>query len=168
MTPIVLKVKKLHPNAVLPKRANSTDAGYDLVALDCGQIVRDNFIEYNSGIAIELPPGYHALIHPRSSISSHDLILANSIGLVDNGYRGPILCRFKIVPPQKPTEDFSESGGVTMEGQYQIPWFPKIYCKGDRIAQLVIEKTVDVEVQAVEELSTTARGAGGFGSTNSG
>jgi len=82
-----IKVKKLHPDAVLPKCANETDAGYDLVAIDEGEIVSEGldimYIQYRTGIAIAPPEGYHTEIFPRSSISKKQLFLANSVGLVD-------------------------------------------------------------------------------------
>ena len=171
-----IKVKKLHPDAVLPKRAHSSDAGYDLTAIDDGVPSKDGkYIEYNTGIAIELPDGYHSLLHPRSSISKYDLVLANSIGLIDNSYRGALMCRFKIIPPvriQSITVGDNRKIMAYTEGvfsyseQERASWIPTFYKKGDRIAQLVIEKTEwNFEVLEVEELSDTARGSGGFGST---
>jgi len=151
----ILKVKKLHPNAALPTQAHDTDSGYDIVALEDGKISEDGrYVEYQTGIAIAPTTGYHILIHPRSSISKYDLVLANSIGLVDQDYRGQVMCRFKIVPPYiKPSE-------------FQYDHFvPKLYVKGDKIAQLVIEKTEHAKIQEVTDLDETVRGAGGFGST---
>ena len=85
--------KKLDPSAVAPSRAKEGDAGYDLVAIDDGTVDADGFIQYRTGLSIDPPQGYHTEIWPRSSISKYDLALANSIGLVDNGYRGELLVR---------------------------------------------------------------------------
>ena len=149
-----MKVKKLDERAIMPSQAKSGDAGYDLVAIDDGTISPEHgFIEYRTGIAIEVPEGFHTEIFPRSSISKYDLALANSIGLVDGGYRGEVLVRFKYAPP------FHADGTSLLDR-------PIIrYKKGDKIAQLVVRQTVHVGIEEVEELSDTARGAGGFGST---
>lgn len=149
-----IQVKKLHEDAVLPVAANSTDAGFDLVAIDDGTVEK-TYIQYRTGISIQPPPGYHTEIFPRSSVSKTDLVLANSIGLVDEGYRGEILVRFKIVP--NPSHMGSELG--------QLLWSPITFKKGDRIAQLVIRKTAKAQFEWVDELTETQRGAGGFGST---
>ena len=145
-----VRLKKLSPEAKIPEKANASDAAYDLVAV-ADPCFHGHFVEYRTGIAIELPPGYHALIHPRSSISKYDLMLCNSIGLLDNGYRGEIICRFKIIP-----------SGPIAEGTLLNP---AIYQKGDKIAQLLIEKTETFHFVEVEELSSTDRGSGAFGSS---
>lgn len=155
-----IKVKKLHPDAVLPASATPTDAGYDLVAIDDGEI-KDTYVQYKTGISIEPPPGYHTEIFPRSSLSKTDFMLANSIGLVDEGYRNEILVRFKIIPEvSRATEaDTGVEWGFT-----QKTFGLKKYEKGDRIAQLVIRKTQRAEFVWSEELSETNR-KGGFGWT---
>ncbi len=145
-----IKVKKLNENAVLPKAANLTDAGADLVAIDDGRVEGDGrggvlFVEYRTGLAIEPPAGYHTEIFPRSSVSKKNLVLANSIGLIDEGYRGEVVVRFKVISDNK-------------------HFFDK-FQKGDRIAQLVLRKTESAEYEWSEELSDTPRGAGGLGST---
>lgn len=141
-----LKVKKMHQDSVLPSQANSNDAGYDLTAIDDGTWNKDRtYIEYKTGISIQPPDGYHTEIFPRSSISKTDLVLANSIGLVDQGYSGEILLRFKYIPNRAEL---------------------KLYKKGDRIGQLVIRKTEKANFVEVNELSETERGDGGFGSSD--
>jgi dUTP pyrophosphatase len=174
---MILKIKRHHPDAVLPVKAHATDAGMDLTAINDGAISKDGqYIEYDTGISVEPPLGYHTLIHPRSSISNFDLILANSIGLVDNGYRNTLKCRFKIIPPV--TLERIDTGGRILlnartagvhswsEREYPC-WAPKLYKKGDRIAQLVIEQTIDSTVVEEVELTDTQRGEKGFGSTGS-
>jgi dUTP pyrophosphatase len=114
-----VKFKKLHPDATIPQKAHDSDSGYDITAVDDGEMT-DTYIQYKSGIAIEVPEGYDIKIFPRSSISKTNLMLANSVGLVDQGYRGEFLCRFKVI------------------------WGPNkqllTYKKGDKIAQLVFQK----------------------------
>jgi dUTP pyrophosphatase len=153
-----LKVKKLVPDAVLPSRAKAGDAGYDIVAIDDGVWSDDRtYIQYRTGIAIELPPGFHTELFPRSSVSKTDLVLANSIGLVDNGYRGEMLVRFKYVP--------RSAGSMYSQVVVREHVNPSLFKKGDRIAQLVIRRTEIAYVEEVADLSDTERGAGGFGST---
>jgi dUTP pyrophosphatase len=147
----MLKVKKLDPTAVLPARANETDAGYDIVAIDDGTWAADGtYIEYRTGLSIQPPTGYHVDLFPRSSVTKTDLILGNGIGLIDNGYRGEVKARFKYIPRFQ-------------SGMFMAP--PILHKKGDKIAQLVIRKTETLTIEEVTELDDTARGSGGFGST---
>ena len=88
-----IKIKKLNENAVIPKYAKPGDAGMDVVATSIN--VTDEYIEYGTGLAFEVPEGYCMLIFPRSSVSKYDLTLANSIGLLDSSYRGELKLRFK-------------------------------------------------------------------------
>tara|TARA_B100000614_G_scaffold262909_1_gene300770 strand:+ start:233726 stop:234277 length:552 start_codon:yes stop_codon:yes gene_type:complete len=158
-----IRVKKLHPDAKLPEQNTDTDAGYDLVAIGPPEKVwaknKDDkdypvlqYIQYRTGIAIQPPRGYHVEIFPRSSISKHDLVLANSIGLVDEGYRGELLVRFKYIEPDN---DCRKVRNIPM----------KIYQSGDKIAQLVVRKTQKANFVLADELSETDRGTGGFGSS---
>lgn len=165
-----LNVKKLDPNAVLPSRAKDGDAGYDCVAISNGEYNADKtYIEYKTGLSIEVPPGYHVELFPRSSISKYDLVLANSIGLVDNGYRGELLFRFKVI--QRIVQDAGDRGSPydpSSKPSRPSVFFPTpiIYQKGDKIGQIVIRKTVSFPVKEVEQLSQTERGTGGFGSSD--
>lgn len=153
-----IQIKKLSEDAVLPTRANLSDAGYDIVAIDDGTVDEQGFIQYRTGLSVCPDVGYHIEIFPRSSISKYSLALANSIGLVDNGYRGEILVRFK------PTMSFVQNA-VSVEAYVVYPKISKVYKKGDKIAQLVIRKTEDADFVIVDELVSSERGVGGFGST---
>jgi dUTP pyrophosphatase len=137
-----VKVKKLHPNAVIPTYAKSGDAGMDLVATEI--ISNTTFdVTYGTGIALEIPEGFVGLIFPRSSIRKYELALSNSVGVIDSGYRGELQATFKRTNTL----------------------FPEAYKVGDRIAQIMIIPHPPIEFVEVEELSNTERGAGGFGST---
>jgi dUTP pyrophosphatase len=137
-----VKVKKLHPNAVIPTYAKSGDAGMDLVATEI--ISNTTFdVTYGTGIALEIPEGFVGLIFPRSSIRKYELALSNSVGVIDSGYRGELQATFKRTNTL----------------------FPDAYKVGDRIAQIMIIPHPPIEFVEVEELSNTERGAGGFGST---
>ena len=136
-----VKIKKLHPDAVIPKYAKLGDAGMDLVAISEEWNEYYTMVTYDTGLSIEIPEGYVGLLFPRSSVSKTDLILANSVGVIDSGYRGPIMFKFR----------YNEEGMV--------------YDVGDRVGQIIIMPYPQVEFEEVEELSDTERGEGGFGST---
>ena len=150
-----VKIKKLNPNAIIPKYAKVGDAGMDLVATS---VISDTpeQITYGMGIALEIPEGFVGLIFPRSSVRKTGLDLSNAVGVVDSGYRGELQATFnkifggdRFYDETKNTEDTSNS-------------FYKI---GDRIAQIMIIPYPPIEFVEVEELSDSERGEGGFGST---
>lgn len=144
-----VKVKKLHPNAVVPKYAKDGDAGMDLVATNI--ISNTTFdVTYGTGIAMEIPKGYVGLVFPRSSIRKTDLSLTNCVGVIDSGYRGEIQATFKKI--------FGKNDVRLDELDYKV---------GDRIAQIMIIPYPSVTFIEVDELSQTDRGEGGFGSTGS-
>lgn len=152
----------------IPIRANESDAGYDVIATSEPKIVgelysgpsykRIDYIEYETNIYIAPEGKFHTDLRPRSSISKYNLVLANSIGLIDRGYRNQILARFKYI--WNP-EDYSFSGDLILG----TPNLSKIYKKGDKICQLVPTETHDIEFVVVNELDNNDRG-GGFGSTD--
>lgn len=109
---------------------------------------------------------FHTLIFPRSSVSKYNLVLANSIGLVDGGYRGEVLVRFKYISQ---AEDLITDcpGYSSFAPVYTKINTDKIYKKGDKIAQLVPSQTHPVTFEIVDKLSDTDRKDGGFGSTGS-
>jgi dUTP pyrophosphatase len=143
-----VNIKKLDEKAVIPKYAKNGDAGLDLVAISRKET--DNYIEYGTGLAIEIPDGFVGLLFPRSSISKMGLSLANSVGVVDSGYRGGIKLRFKNTFIERP------DGLKKQDNIYQL---------GDKVAQLIILPYPKIELIEVDELSDTDRGKGGFGST---
>ena len=138
-----VRVKKLHENAVIPAYGKPGDAGLDLTATS---IEKDSYgnVVYGTGLAIEIPEGYVGLIFPRSSNSKTDLYLTNHVGVVDSGYRGEIMFKFRANP--------SLINAV-------------IYQVGDRVGQLIIIPYPQIELTEAIELSDSERGDGGFGST---
>lgn len=134
-----IKIKKLHDLAVIPSYAKDGDAGMDLFITEIKSENRLD-ITYGFGVAMEIPKGYVGLVFPRSSIRKTDLILSNSVGVIDSGYRGEIQATFRKT-------------GLDC------------YSVGDRGAQIIILPYPMVEFKEVNELSDTDRGAGGFGST---
>ncbi len=147
-----VKIKKICDNAIIPVKNHSNDACWDLFSVDDGVVSDDgNFIQYKTGISIEIPAGYDAYVYPRSSVSKYNLVLANSVGVIDESYRGEIIVRFKIIK--------------SVHGHEQSDY--KIYKKGDRIAQIHLQKRIEFVFVESESLSNTARSDGGFGSTGS-
>lgn len=166
-----VKIKKLNENAVIPKYAKSGDAGMDITAVSKHYDEYGNVV-YGTGLAFEIPERYVGLLFPRSSNSKQDLILSNSIGVLDSGYRGEVMFKFK------PSlffgdNEYAEEGTVGQISEtfdsIEIPLTNRYdyteYFVGDRIGQIIILPYPQIEFEEVEELSTTDRGEGGFGST---
>lgn len=141
---IEVKIKKLSANAITPKKAHPTDAGYDLYV---SSKIDDQYgnVSYGTGIAMEIPDGYLGLIFPRSSNCKTDLLLTNSIGLIDSCYRGEIMAKFA---------NYRQHNGL--DADYKV---------GERCAQIVIMPYPEVELVVVDELSESDRGVGGYGSS---
>ncbi len=149
-----VRIKKLHPDAVIPKYASAGDAGMDLVATEFIDADAYGTVGFKTGIALEIPEGYVGLIFPRSSIYKSTGRLANSVGVIDSNYRGEVIVKFDIALPAFITSEY-DSKGYEAES-YEV---------GDRVAQLIIMPYPQVEFEEVEDLSDTVRGDGGFGST---
>jgi dUTP pyrophosphatase len=145
-----LKVKILHSEAKLPSYANEGDAGLDLVAATSDH--NGDYVEYGTGLAVEIPEGHVGLIFPRSSISNKDLTLTNCVGVVDSGYRGEIKFRFKPAIANNGQNKF----GVRSGYRYNI---------GEKVGQMIIIPYPKINVVEVKELSNSDRGENGFGST---
>jgi dUTP pyrophosphatase len=138
---MVVKFKKLHPNAVTPKYSKQGDAGMDLTVTSIFSETEKD-ITYGFGIAIGIPQGFVGLVFPRSSVRNYDLSLTNCVGVIDSGYRGEIQATFKKM-----------HGGEQM---YKI---------GDRAGQIMIIAYPNIDFVETNNLSDTERGSGGFGST---
>ena len=139
---VMVKVKKLDPNAVIPSYSKIGDAGMDLTITK--EIENTSFsVSYGFGIAMEIPKGYVGLVFPRSSVRNQDLILSNCVGVIDSGYRGEIQATFK------------KTNGLDSL-KYNV---------GERGAQIIILPYPQVFMTEVPELSDSERGEGGFGST---
>jgi len=137
-----VKFKKLNKNAVTPSYSKPGDAGLDLTAVDVLHDPAAGMIEYDTGIAVEIPEGYVGLLFPRSSVSNKPLFLSNSVGVLDSSYRGPIKFKYRLLNTRQTH-----------------------YVAGERIGQLVILPNPKVSLEEVSELSESERGSGGFGST---
>ena len=156
---IQVKVRKLHPDAIVPKYAHGPeeDAGMDLCALENVLLHKDKPTAVRTGIAIELVPGTEGQVRPRSGLSlKHGITVVNAPGTVDPSYRGEIKV---ILNWSGHNSNYFSSGDENFDTGKFFEIKP-----GDRIAQLVVAQYLAVEM--VEgDLSETARGEGGFGST---
>ena len=148
---MIVRVKKLHPDAVIPTYAKTGDAGMDLHAVEYEMDDHGNFV-YNTGLSFEIPEGYVGLVFPRSSISKTTHSLRNAVGVIDSGYRGPVMLKFR--GSNLPTYKVNTWGGS--RGTYNV---------GDRIGQIIIMPYPEIEFEEVFDLSETERGEDGFGST---
>lgn len=172
---MVVKIKKLNENAIIPQYAKQGDAGMDLVATSKSYDENGNVV-YGTGLAFELEDGYFGLLFPRSSNAKMDLLLSNSVGVLDSGYRGEVMFKFKkqinterqnlnlmtyVSQMAKIKEEYAVNG--LLDGD-DIEEFTE-YNVGDRIGQIIILPYPKIEFEEVEELSETERGNGGYGST---
>lgn len=150
-----VKIKKIFEKATAPSYATDGSAGLDFTALNVKYVYEDErehryslsdlrYIEVGTGIAVEIPSGYVGLIFPRSSITNKDLMLGNSVGVIDSDYRGEIKFRFKRTK-------------VLSTEEYKI---------GEKIGQMIIIPIPIIEMEEVKDLSDTKRGSGGYGSTS--
>jgi len=139
----LIKAKKLDTEAVVPTKSHQSDAGWDLYALEDGQVTPKNKTLIKTGIALEIPNGVVGLIWPRSGLAVKSGIDVFA-GVVDSGYRGDVgVCLYNS----------SES---TLE-----------FKKGDRIAQILFQEVPNFKIQETTELDCSPRGEGGFGSSGS-
>lgn len=137
-------IARLDPDVPIPAYAHPGDAGADLVTTVDAVLAPGERTLLPTGIAIALPDGYAAFVHPRSGLAvRYGVALVNSPGTVDAGYRGEIKVSVVNLDPAAP---------VTFH-------------RGDRIAQLVIQEVARARFHEVSSLPGSARGAGGFGST---
>jgi dUTPase len=179
----IQKNETFYDETTLPKQGTADASGYDLIATSDPEFVgsiftrdssnasdtntsytRLDYIQFRTNLKLAPQPNYidhiqfDTLIFPRSSISKYNLVLANSIGLIDSDYRGEILCRFKYIwQPEDMRYDPVFRG---------TPNISKIYKKGDAIAQLKISRIERATFVLSDTLSSTARGDGAFGSTS--
>lgn len=144
-----LRVKKLHPDAVLPKYQSKGASGFDFVAIEDTTIDVGETKIVRTGLAIAVEEGFELQVRPRSGVSlKTKLRVANAPGTVDSDYRGEVGIVMDLI---------ADGRGVV----------GRTIRKGDRIAQGVIVPVIRAEIVEVEELDETERGAGGYGSTGS-
>ena len=140
-------VRRLDDGATLPRYAHPGDAGADLTTIEAFTLHPGERRMIPTGIAIALPAGYAAFVHPRSGLATkHGVTILNTPGTIDAGYRGEVKVVLTNTDPDHPVE-------------FEV---------GDRIGQLVIQPVVTARFIVAEKLPGSARGEGGFGSTGLG
>jgi dUTP pyrophosphatase len=141
---VILRWRRLVPEAHPPARAHEGDAGFDLHAVERATIEPGGRASVGTGIAVAIPDGYAGLVLPRSGLAHrHGISLVNAPGLIDAGYRGEVRVLLLNTDPE-------QAFGVD---------------PGDRIAQLVLASVEAPELVEAPDLDATARGEAGFGST---
>ena len=193
MESMITNIKLLNDKAVIPFKANNDEgnACYDVVATSIRYDVEHNFVEYGLGFATEFTQDWECQVRPRSSLSKYDLLMCNTPGTIDSNYRGEWLVRFKVESidvMNKIKEEITcdEDGGFhgsrfaflsrvhdddffkhdQNDVDKYISELGKFYKVGDRVAQISFHKVTKTLFNKVEELNTSLRGDGGFGSTN--
>ena len=137
-------VTRVDPDVPLPSYAHPGDAGADLVTTVDAELAPGERAVLPTGLAIALPDGYAAFVHPRSGLAARcGVALVNAPGTVDAGYRGEIRVIVANLDPREPV----------------------VFARGDRIAQLVVQRVERASFCEVERLPDSLRGSGGFGST---
>ncbi len=141
---IELAITRLHVDAVIPGRTYDGDAGLDLASLEQAVLAPGGRATVRTGFAVAIPAGYAGFVQPRSGLAArHGITVLNSPGLIDSGYRGEL----KVVLINLDIEE------------------PIYINRGDKIAQLVVQRIESVELEVRDVLPPTERGAGGFGSS---
>ncbi|MDF2681077.1 MAG: deoxyuridine 5-triphosphate nucleotidohydrolase [Brevibacillus sp.] len=163
-----VKIKKLHPDAVIPQYARAMDAGFDLVAVEDVIIAPGQSAKVPTGLAFALPEGFELQVRPRSGISAKTkLRLSNAPGTVDAGHRGEVCVlvdNIRIPSAERKNVCLDASEKETTVDQ-EVDSNSYLIKKGDRIAQGVIAIVPIAQFEVVDELDETERGAGGFGSS---
>lgn len=138
-----LKIKRIHPDAIIPTRAYKTSLGYDLYAIEDKYLGFEDRFKLNTGISIEFPKGFGGMIKCRSSLAKCGMSI--EAGVIDEDYRGEIIV-------------MASFHKTSSKSEFNIK-------KGDKIAQLLLVPTPKFEIEEIEELSETDRGERGFGSS---
>lgn len=171
MSMMQTKVVLLNKEAEVPKRAHPSDTGWDVKLIGVEKIEGD-VIFFKTGISIQPPEGYYFEVAPRSSISKLPVEMANSIGIIDEHYRGELLIPVRVTHGEMGTEPKNISfpnGIVKMFGARPTTMSAVgdlILQKKPYLFQLILRQRLDCDFLQVESLSETQRGAGGFGSTD--
>lgn len=140
---MLFKIKKLHPEAKIPFRADEGSSGFDLASVETVTLLPGEYLPVATGLGMEVPFGFEVQIRPRSGLAAkHGVTVLNTPGTVDASFRGQV----KVI--------------LINHGKVPFSIVP-----GDRIAQAVVMEIPHAMVEVVTELSDSSRGEGGFGST---
>jgi len=145
-----IKVFKVDADAVIPSKARYSDAGYDLTIIKEYKRLTSNTVIYDTGIKLEIPNGYYVEIVPRSSISRSGYMLANNVGIIDQGYRGNIYVALTKINDETPN--------ITDLADWRLPW---------KCCQMIVKKQIYSKLVVCDstDIEKSSRGTGAFGST---
>lgn len=164
------KIRRISDKAIIPTKAHESDSGWDLTIIGVQKIVGDT-IYFSTGLQVRPPDDHYFEIHIRSSCSSLPIMLANSVGICDEQYRGEFVVAVRVL--------HSNSGGAESRESYpsgivrMLDARPTslhevanlILAKKPKLAQMILRKRIDTVLEEVVSLDETKRGAGGFGSS---
>lgn len=156
---------KLNDGAVMPEYAHEWDAGLDLRATEDAELRPGEWKMVGSGVSVAIPKGFVGIVVPRSGLGCKGLVLKNTVGIIDSGYRGEIgLTLYNNNPTHVyfPSDDTMGGGGECYEENFDGTIHVN---KGDRVAQLLIMPVTKAQLVQVESLGMTERQDGGFGSS---
>ncbi len=144
---MILRIQRHYPGMPLPAPSHAGDAGLDLTAMAV-EALRAGVFAFDTGVSVQVDDGFYCEVVPRSSIVKTDFLLANSVGVIDPGYRGRIRVVLRYLG-RAPDGGAAEARALL----------------GTRMAQLLVRRLEPVQVEPVDALDATARGSGGFGSS---
>jgi dUTP pyrophosphatase len=165
------KIKRISDKAEIPSRAHPSDSGWDLTVIGIDKIKGDT-IFFKTGLQVRPPAGHYFEVYPRSSIAPLPLMLANSVGIIDEGYRGELIVAIRVLHSEMglSNERTSYPSGMINALDARPASITEvanlILGKKPKIAQMILRKRLDTTFEEVEDLEETDRGSGGFGSTD--
>ena len=165
------KVKKIRDKAGIPTKGLPSDSGWDLTVIGVEKIKGDT-IFFKTGLQVKPPAGHYFEIYPRSSIAPLPLMLANSVGIIDENFRGELIVAIRVLHAEMglSNERVTYPSGMINALEARPASITEvanlIIGKKPKIAQMILRKRLDTTFEEVEDLEETDRGAGGFGSTD--
>jgi dUTP pyrophosphatase len=166
------KIKLIDKKAVLPSKAHESDSGWDLSVIGIHKIEGDT-VFFKTGLQIKPPAGHYFEVYPRSSISALPCMLANSVGIIDESYRGELIVPIRILHPGVgiSSERDTYPGGMIKALDARPTSINEvanlIIGKKPKIAQMILRKRINTSFEEISSLDETERGEGGFGSSDS-
>ena len=166
------KIKRISEKAEIPTKGHPSDSGWDLTVIGVDKIKGDT-IFFKTGLQVKPPAGHYFEIYPRSSIAPLPLMLANSVGIIDENYRGELIVAIRVLHAEMglSNERVTYPSGMINALEARPASITEvanlIIGKKPKIAQMILRKRLDTTFEEVEDLEETDRGTGGFGSTDS-
>ena len=166
------KIKRISEKAEIPTKGHPSDSGWDLTVIGVDKIKGDT-IFFKTGLQVKPPAGHYFEIYPRSSIAPLPLMLANSVGIIDENFSGELIVAIRVLHSEMglSNERTSFPSGMINALDARPSSITEvanlILGKKPKIAQMILRKRLDTTFEEVENLEETDRGSGGFGSTDS-